>query len=168
MVRSFIKKRKRRGECGSGEISGRTASSPAVRDIMVSFDNWCDTQDSELGAHSLKVLSGRPADLTNGRDGVASIIPGHYATEEHIARNLAKLGKMAAAEFILQRLPTSKSIRSGDLGEILATDYIAEQTPYTVPIKRLRWKDHRNTAMRGDDVIGIINPIWSLADRALK
>ena len=129
---------------------------------MVSFDNWCDAQDSELGAHSLKVLSGRPADLANGRDAVASIIPGHYATEEHIARNLAKLGKVAAAEFILQKLPTSKSIRSGDLGEILATEYIAEQMPYTVPIKRLRWKDHRNTAMRGDDVIGIMKD-WPAA-----
>jgi len=93
---------------------------------MVSLDNWCDAQDSEIGVHSLKVLSGRPADLANGRNAVASIIPGHYATEEHIARNLVKLGKAAAAEFILQKLPTSKSIRSGDLGEILATEYIAE------------------------------------------
>ncbi len=47
------------------------------------------------------------------------------------------------------------SSRSGDLGEILATEYITEKTPYAVPIKRLRWKDHRNMAMRGDDVIGI-------------
>jgi len=56
---------------------------------------------------------------------------------------------------VRQKLPESKAIRSGDLGEILATEYIAESTPYEVPIKGLRWKDHRNMAMRGDDVIGI-------------
>ena len=49
----------------------------------------------------------------------------------------------------------AKSIRSGDLDEILAAEYIAERTPFTVPIKRLCWKDNRNIAMRGEDVIGI-------------
>lgn len=36
------------------------------------------------------------------------------------------------------------------------TEWIeAHSGGYYAPIKRLRWKDHRNTAMRGDDVIGI-------------
>ena len=54
------------------------------------------------------------------------------------------------------KLPTKKNIRSGDLGEILSTEFIDAETPYQVSIKRLRWKDHRDMAMRGDDVIGII------------
>jgi hypothetical protein len=121
---------------------------------MVSFGDWCNIDDSMVGVHSIKVLSGRPEDLPKGHDAISSIVPTHYASEEHIARNLARLGKAAAADFIRQKLPTSRSIRSGDLGEILATEYIANQTTYTVPVKRLRWKDHRNMAMRGDDVIG--------------
>jgi Cap4 SAVED domain len=122
---------------------------------MVGFNNWCSAQNLTVGAHSLRVLSDRPTELANGRTAIAAAIPGHYASEEHIARNLARLGKPAAAEFVTQKLPTSKSIRSGDLGEILATEYISEQTPFMVPIRRLRWKDHRNMAMRGDDVIAL-------------
>jgi hypothetical protein len=68
---------------------------------------------------------------------------------------LKTLTDAEAATFVEGKLPTSKSIRSGDLGEILATEWIATQGGYQVPIKRLRWKDHRNMAMRGDDVIGI-------------
>jgi hypothetical protein len=48
-------------------------------------------------------------------------------------------------------------MRSGDLGEIYATEWIdAHSGGYRAPIKRLRWKDHRNMAMRGDDVIGLL------------
>jgi hypothetical protein len=82
-------------------------------------------------------------------------VPTHYAAEERVADILRRLGKPAAAQFVEGKLPTSKSIRSGDLGEILATEWIASRGDYHVPINRLRWKDHRNMAMRGDDVIGI-------------
>jgi uncharacterized protein DUF1837 len=122
---------------------------------MIQFLAWCDAQQSNVGGHSMTALQGRVADLAIGRDAIADLVPGHYASEEHIARVLERLGKNAAAAFVREKLPTSKSMRSGDLGEILATEYIAEQTDYAVPIKRLRWKDHRNMAMRGDDVIGI-------------
>jgi hypothetical protein len=122
---------------------------------MVGFNNWCESENFQVGPHTLTILSGRPDDLANGCHAIAAVVPAHYASDEQIARNLARLGKTAAAEFVRQKLPTTKSIRSGDLGEILATEYIEDQTPYSVPIKRLRWKDHRNMAMRGDDVIGI-------------
>jgi hypothetical protein len=71
---------------------------------------------------------------------------------------LARLGKPKAAAFLKDKLPTTKQIRSGDLGEIYATEWIAAHSDYQIPIKRLRWKDHRNMAMRGDDVIGIKQP----------
>jgi hypothetical protein len=72
------------------------------------------------------------------------------------SRALARLGKPAAAALIQGKLPTTKGIRSGDLGEIYATEWIDSHSGYRAPIKRLRWKDHRNMAMRGDDVIGIL------------
>ena len=119
------------------------------------FDDWCDDAPAAAGAHSLRILTARTADLAVGVGAVAAQVPGHYASEEHIARVLDRLGKPAAAELIREKLPTTKGIRSGDLGEILATEYIDEKTDYSAPIKRLRWKDHRNMALRGDDVIGI-------------
>ncbi|CAH2606382.1 conserved protein of unknown function (plasmid) [Rhodovastum atsumiense] len=122
---------------------------------MVQFQDWCITAETVIGHHALRVLSGDPARLDVGVTTTAAIIPSHYAAEEQVSRILARLGKIRAAKLIENKLPTTKSIRSGDLGEILATEYIASNTTYLIPIKRLRWKDHRNMAMRGDDVIGI-------------
>ncbi len=123
---------------------------------MIDFPIWCDTARESVGTHELSIKTSRPENISDGRDAVAAIVPEHYAAEEQVARILRRLGRPEAAAFIENKLPTTKSIRSGDLGEILATEYIASETPYDVPIKRLRWKDHRNMAMRGDDVIGLM------------
>jgi hypothetical protein len=128
---------------------------------MIQFNDWCTAADINVGPHTLRVLSADPAKLNAGIDATAAVVSTHYANEEQVSSILARLGKPAAAEFIRRKLPTSKSIISGDLGEILATEYIVDQTAYEVPIKRLCWKDHRNMAMRGDDVIGIAhNQQW--------
>ncbi len=123
---------------------------------MAQFNDWCDSVDQPVGSHFRRVMTGQPANLPAGIEVTAAIVPGHYASEEHVARALARLGKPAAAALIQGKLPNTKAIRSGDLGEIYATEWIdACSGGYRAPIKRLRWKDHRNMAMRGDDVIGI-------------
>lgn len=123
---------------------------------MVEFDDWCQSANSVVGDHSLHLLTGEPERLTTGIEATASVVPRHYASEEQISRALARLGKSAAAALVENKLPTTKAIRSGDLGEIYATEWIdAYSGGYVAPVKRLRWKDHRNMAMRGDDVIGI-------------
>jgi len=102
-------------------------------------------------------MTGQAASLGAGIQSTATIVPEHYASEEHIARALARLGKPAAAALIEGKLPMTKAIRSGDLCEIYATEWIdAQSGGFKAPIKRLRWKDHRNMAMRGEDVIGIL------------
>lgn len=123
---------------------------------MVRFDDWCNSVNGTIGNHALTVITGQVANLPTGIQVTAAIVPGHYASEEQVARALARLGKPAAAALIEGKLPTTKAIRSGDLGEIYATEWInAHSGGYRASIKRLRWKDHRNMAMRGDDVIGI-------------
>lgn len=124
---------------------------------MAQFNDWCDSNDGQVGNHFRRVITGRAANLIAGIQATAAIIPGHYASEEHVARALRRLGKPGAAALIEGKLPTTKAIRSGDLGEIFATEWIdAHSGGYHAPIKRLRWKDHRNMAMRGEDVIGIL------------
>ncbi|EPX76490.1 Hachiman antiphage defense system protein HamA [Salipiger mucosus] len=123
---------------------------------MVQFNDWCDSADTPLGNHHVRVMTGRPADVATGIQVTATAVPAHYAAEERIAAALARLGKAAAAQMISDLLPQSPQIRSGDLGEIYATEWIDAHSGYRAPIKRLRWKDHRNMAMRGDDVIGMI------------
>ena len=123
---------------------------------MVQFNDWCDSADTPLGNHHVRVMTARPADAAIGIQVTATAVPAHYAAEERIAAALARLGKVAAAQMITNLLPQTPQIRSGDLGEIYATEWIDAHSGYRAPIKRLRWKDHRNMAMRGDDVIGML------------
>lgn len=76
----------------------------------------------------------------------------HYLTE----KILQKWGYTKIAAYVAQKTPVTKVGRSGDLGEILATEYINSGSipPYEVPINRLRWKDSRELPMRGEDVVG--------------
>lgn len=123
---------------------------------MVQFYDWCDSADMPLGNHHVRVMTGRLGDIATGIQMTARAIPAHYTTEARIATALAKLGKTAAAHMLSDLLPQTAQIRSGDLGEIYATEWIEAYSGYRAPIKRLRWKDHRNMAMRGDDVIGML------------
>lgn len=124
---------------------------------MAQFNNWCGSSDEQVGNHHSRVITAQPERVEVGVGATAAIVPGHYASEEHIARALRRLGKREAAALIDEKLPTTKNIRSGDLGEIFATEWIDEFSGgYHAPIKRLRWKDHRNMAMRGEDVIGML------------
>jgi hypothetical protein len=124
---------------------------------VVQFNDWCLSVDEPMGNHFRRVMTAQEANLPMGIQATAAVVPGHYASEEQVARALMRLGKLAAAALIKGKLPTTKAIRSGDLGEIYATEWIdAYSGGYHAPIKRLRWKDHRNMAMRGDDVIGIL------------
>jgi len=121
------------------------------------FDDWCTSVDEWVGNHFLRVMTGEVGCLDNGIEATAAIVPGHYASEEHIARCLHRLGTQASADLIHEKLPTTKGIRSGDLGEIYATEWInAHCGRYCAPIKRLRWKDHPKMAMRGEDAIGFL------------
>ncbi|ABE31162.1 hypothetical protein DR64_3961 [Paraburkholderia xenovorans LB400] len=123
---------------------------------MVQFNDWCDSADTPIGNHYVRVITSRPADVPTGIQLTASTVPGHYAAEERVSRALARLGKVEAARMVTDLLPQTPQIRSGDLGEIYATEWINSQSGYRAPVKRLRWKDHREMAMRGDDVIGMI------------
>lgn len=73
----------------------------------------------------------------------------------HIAQRVEALGAPKTGALIRARLPTTTTAQSADLGEILATEIAEAHLGYRVPVRRLRWKDHRNMALRGTDVIGV-------------
>ncbi|HRO33045.1 MAG TPA: SAVED domain-containing protein [Brevundimonas sp.] len=122
---------------------------------MANIKTWCDVATSAVGAHALHQITVKPGQVDNGVDLVAEALPEHYVAAHHLARVLRRQGKPQAAALVEERLPTTKQIRSGDLGEILGVAYVNELTDYEIGVFRLQWKDHRNMAMRGDDLIGI-------------
>jgi len=120
---------------------------------MIRFQEWCNETEETLLKHKLRRLSADPAKQVQAVDMLAKAVPDYYAEPGRVAQLLKKLGKVAAAEYVEQKLPTKTNIRSGDLGEILCTAYVHEATPFNLGIQRLRWKDHRNMSMRGEDVL---------------
>ena len=95
------------------------------------------------------------AKLAHAVTSVAAVVPDHYAAPDRVADILHRLGKPAVAEYVRTKLPEGARSRSGDLGEILATSFVTDFTSYKVGVFKLRWADHREMAMRGDDILGI-------------
>ena len=118
------------------------------------FEEWCDRASATHNEHPFDVLT----EKANGRAEIlpelVSVVHDHYDARERFLERAARLGYDRAVDVIRQRLPTTAIARSGDIGEILATEYVNSSLPFRVPINRLQWKDGRNMALRGDDLIG--------------
>jgi hypothetical protein len=87
-----------------------------------------------------------------GLKAIKDLLGDHFVGESTI---LKAGGYTKAATVIANSLPTDKKTRSGDLGELLATEYVRAQTSFVVAINKLRWKSDRQTAMHGNDVVAV-------------
>lgn len=134
---------------------------------MTRFSEWCSQKNAVVTSHKLLLMDVQPSKQKHAIEVLAKAIPDYYSSPKRISELLIKLGRREVAKYVAEKLPTSPTIRSGDLGEILCTAYVAEETNFNLGIKRLRWKDHRNMSMRGDDVLAFsIGPKKTL--RVLK
>jgi hypothetical protein len=120
---------------------------------MINLSKWCVESEEALAKHKLRQMAFDAATRTRAANAIAKAIPDYYTDPQRVASLLKKLGKLHAAAYVEQKLPTRLPIRSGDLGEILCNAYVHEATPFSLGIKRLRWKDHRDMSMRGEDVL---------------
>ncbi|MFO1320320.1 MAG: Hachiman antiphage defense system protein HamA [Burkholderiales bacterium] len=120
---------------------------------MIKFAQWSVETEEPVPKHKLRRLVVDSAKQAQAIGAIAKAVPSYYTDPHRVADLLKKLGKPAAAAHVEQKLPTRASIRSGDLGEILCSAYVHEATPFKLGIRRLRWKDHRNMSMRGEDVL---------------
>jgi len=122
---------------------------------MPLFDEWCENDPQTDKKKKLWKLT----EKADGRDGIkaqlAVIVRSHYDSLERIAADVETLGYNAAAAILSERLPRGKKARSGDIGEILASELTEEMLGFNVPIRRMRFKDGRDVALRGDDFIGV-------------
>jgi hypothetical protein len=121
------------------------------------FKTWCSAKIHTHGTYRREVLG----EVYSARREVAStlneVVQTHYVDPERVKERIERLGYKKAAKRLNSYLPTTSRARSGDLGEILATEYVNRRMSFRVPLFRLRWKDGRNMALRGDDVIAIGN-----------
>jgi len=119
------------------------------------FVEWLDCKTTAVEGHSLILIDEQskvPSDII---DLLVQTVRTHFVDPKITAKRLVELGAPKTAALLSEHLPTNKRARSGDLGEILATEIAEKQIAYSVPIRRLRWKDGRNMALRGDDIVGL-------------
>lgn len=124
------------------------------------FDDWCDFYEEVLDVPTpqkkrLWKFTEKPGGRAAIKNELCQRARNHYDTLQNIADDVERLGYTQAASILRNRTPKGKASRSGDLGEIIATELAEERMGFTVPVRRLRYKDGREMALRGDDFIGI-------------
>lgn len=135
--------------------SAASASGIAPAGSTPVIGRWLVAVDTTVGKHPLHLMSEAAGARTTVIDELRNVLRSHYVALETTAKRLATLGAPKTAKLLREHLPATKTARSGDLGEVLATEIAEHTLQFKVPIRRLRWKDGRNMALRGDDIVGI-------------
>ncbi|HYC49457.1 MAG TPA: hypothetical protein VED01_28610 [Burkholderiales bacterium] len=116
------------------------------------FTDWCDIDEAAHGPSKTLV---KLAETVDGRDAVkdqlVECVRSHYDDLDQIAEDVERLGFPSASALLKERLPRTARARSGEMGEILATEFVEFKTDFRIPVRRLRYKDGRELALRGDD-----------------
>ena len=137
------------------EEGGRPQPTPVTATTADFFDRWLSTKMANIGNHVLLICTENRGSCDEIMDELRVVVRSHYVAPEITAKRLAELGATATAEFLREHFPQTKKARSGDLGEILATELTERKLGFDVPVRRLRLKDGREMALRGDDIIAI-------------
>jgi hypothetical protein len=122
---------------------------------MALFSRWCAGTRDEDGRKRLWTFTEKAGGRDRIRNGLFKIVRSHYDSLKRIADDVEELGYGIAAKILRERLPSTKRARSGELGEILASELVEEELNFNIPVRRLRYKDGRELALRGDDFIGV-------------
>lgn len=118
------------------------------------FSDWCASSKTNNKRKRYWTYAEKPGTRPGITDDLVETMRSHYDRLYRIADDVARLGYEDAAEILRAVLPRTDKARSGDLGEILATELVEEEIGLRVPVRRLRYKDGRDMALRGDDFIG--------------
>lgn len=114
------------------------------------FDKWLEKlTPTHSGVELFGEREGTRAAALNLME---TLLANHFVGEEVVM----KIGGYnLAAQVIKNSLPTNKRTQSGDLGELIASEYVDACTTYKVPFRKLRWKSDRQMPMHGNDIIAI-------------
>lgn len=120
------------------------------------FKKWCRTDIHAVAGHCLQVMEEDASKRLSVLPAVDAAVKGHYDDPARLVQRIQRWGFQEAARAFNERLPQIHRAQSGHLGEILLTEAVPELLPtFQVPIKRLRWLDGRDMALRGEDLLGV-------------
>jgi hypothetical protein len=120
------------------------------------FSQWCETEDVNIERHKLHIFRERDGARESLSKEIEQAVISHYEDPRLLSERIARVGLPKAAAVLREMLPRTKRARSGHLGEIFATEVAPViLKSFEIPIKRLRWLDGREAALRGEDLIGV-------------
>jgi hypothetical protein len=120
------------------------------------FSRWCNSRSPVVGTHKAHHLSEKPGGRAAIERDLDGIVASHYGDPDRFVSRMRRIGYPKAMAALAAKLPRTMKARSGHLGEILATEAVNELLPpFQVVLKRLRWLDGPESAMRGEDLIGL-------------
>ncbi len=91
------------------------------------YERWCDaTKNKDKRKHYWTYVE-KDSGRDEIRDALAETIRSHYDRLERIAEDVERLGYKIAAKILSEAMPQTPKGRSGDLGEILATELVEEE-----------------------------------------
>ncbi len=141
-----------RVRCHTGPCT--QVETPANSDETL-INSWLAGEATAVGRHSVMLLSENPGARDNVNEKLQDTFRQHYMSDELWSQRIEDLGAPETAEMLRELLPRERRARSGDTGEILATEIAESTLHFNVPIRRLRWKDGREQSLRGDDIVGV-------------
>ena len=120
---------------------------------MALYEKWCNTTKQKEKRKRYWTYIEKPGGREEIRNDLTKAMRSHYDRIERIAEDVASLGYKSAAEISRRTAangqePVRRSWRN------LAVELVEEEIGLRVPVRRLRYKDGRSMAMRGDDFIG--------------
>ena len=120
------------------------------------LDQWLSISRRTISGHRRVLLTERTEKRIGILDELRGVLRSHYVDPAVTEARLKVHGATKTAELLRDMLPETARTRSGELGEVLATEMAVRVLGFTVPIFRLRWKDGRNMALRGDDLVAFL------------
>ena len=118
---------------------------------MVKFEDWCNIDDKNVSYHRCVIITALDGKLEVGIDNVALVVPVHFNAA---ADTFAELGKDEAAQTMRVMTSDESNIRLGNLGEIIATEWVnSDSCEYFTPL-RFRNIQSPNVSPPGNDIIG--------------
>ena len=124
---------------------------------MTLFQQWSECEKHTIDSSKKRLYLF--TELKGGREKIlpdlSEIIRSHYVEQEKISSWVKKFGFPKTSDTLREVLPKNIKIRSGDLGEILATELLNEKSNMKVLVKRLRYKTGPEASLQGEDFIAI-------------
>jgi hypothetical protein len=84
---------------------------------------------------------------------ISEAVLDHHVFPAVIEGALKRIGFTKTLRLLSERLPREPRTRTGNFGEVLASEHLRQRYGYQMPVFKLRFMDHPNMPMRGEDLV---------------